>query len=439
MNDRVEFSAGSYKTKRRLGSAVTDMTKKSEELAVTGSGPPAQHILLPPNPLDLNQRCERKSVTVEQVSTRRQRREFVEFPRKIYAADDNWCPPLTSEALASIDPRKHPFYQHGAATQFLARHDRQIVGRILVSDDPHYNREHDANVGCFGMFESANDPIVVGKLLEAADDWLRLRGRTSMMGPIDYSTNYQAGLLVEGFNTPQRILMNHNPRHYAELLESWGLAKAMDLYAWWFDTRNPRIEEWGRRAARLAKRGGITVRPVRMQAFDVDLENCRQVYNEASVKAWGFVQMTPAEFRYMAHQLKQFAIPELLLMAEVQGKAVGFCVTLPDVNEAIRPMGGQMTWWGLPIGLVKLMRSLKRIRTGRMIVLGVLPKYRRRGIAELMILQACQYATSKLDYLGAELSWTYEYNDMVNRTIESVGGALYKRFRLYERPITCRS
>ena len=166
-----------------------------------------------------------RPVTIEPVKTRRQRNEFVDFPERLYEGDTNWCQPLKIEAHASINSSKHPFFKHGAAAHFLARREGQVVGRICVSDDPNYNAEHSSpdqpsNVGCFGMFECIDDAEVARSLLNAAARWLRARGRTSIMGPIDYSTNYPSGLLVEGFDTPQRVMMNHNPPYYAELLQS---------------------------------------------------------------------------------------------------------------------------------------------------------------------------------------------------------------------------
>jgi GNAT superfamily N-acetyltransferase len=374
-------------------------------------------------------------VSVEQVRTRRQRREFVDFPWQVYQGDANWCPPLKIEAHASINSKTHPFYKHGSAAQFLARRDGKVVGRISVSDDPNYNAEHDANVGCFGMFETLDDPQVARTLLNAAARWLRARGRTSIMGPIDYSTNYPSGLLIEGFDTPQRVMMNHNPSYYADLLEAWGLSKAKDMYAWWFDANNPSLDDWTRRAERIASRVGVTIRPIRFDDFSAEVARCMQVYNQTWEKTWGFVQMTPEEFQHMAHQLKQMAVPDLLLLAEAAGQPVGFCVTLPDFNEAIRPTNGRLTSWGLPIGLVKLLRGMKRIQSARMAVLGVLPAFRKRGISELMILRAFQHGKHKLGYSGAELGWTLEDNDMINRTVESVGAKRYKRFRIYERSI----
>jgi GNAT superfamily N-acetyltransferase len=375
-----------------------------------------------------------QTVVLEQVSSHRQRKEFVDFAWHIYEGDCSWCPPLKIEVHAAIDSRRHPFYRHGAAAQFLARRKGEVVGRVCVSDDPNYNVEHQTNVGCFGMFETIQDEVVSQSLLNAAAGWLRERGRTSIMGPIDYSTNYPTGLLIAGFDMPQRVMMNHNPPYYAELLEQWGLHKAKDLYAWWFDTSNSELDKWTSRAARLAHRG-LTIRHIRFDDFDNEVERCLTVYNQAWENLWGFVKMTREEFRHMAYQLKRIAVPELLLLAEVDSQPIGFCITLPDFNEAIRPLNGRLTWCGIPTGLFKLLRRMKKLRTGRMVTLGVLPGFRRRGIAELLILQAFQYAKHQLKYSGAELSWTLEDNDLINRTIEAVGGQIYKRYRIYERTI----
>jgi len=374
-------------------------------------------------------------VSVREVTTRGERDQFVKFPWRIYAGDKNWAPPLLIEAKAFLDRKKHPFYKHGDAALFLAYVAGEVVGRILVSDDPNYNAQHGTNQGTFGMFESINDQGVASSLLNAAADWLRRRGRNEMVGPIDYSTNYPCGLLVEGFDTPQRVMMNHNPRYYARLLEDWRLTKATDLYAWWLDDSGDMLSRWSKLVARLAQRGSVTVRPVRFADFDAEIARCLKVYNEAWEKSWGFVKMTDAEFLHLARDLKKYAVEDLILLAEVDGEPAGFCVTLPDFNEATRPLNGRLTTWGLPIGLVKLLRNMRQIKTGRMAVLGVVEKFRRRGVAELFILRSLEHGMLSLGYTGAELGWTLEHNDLINRTIEKVGGKRYKTYRLYSTPI----
>jgi GNAT superfamily N-acetyltransferase len=255
------------------------------------------------------------------------------------------------------------------------------------------------------------------------------------MGPIDYSTNYACGLLIDGFDTPPRIMMNHNPPYYAALLEACGLSKAKDLYSWWFDDRLDVLDAWRAKAERLAARGRFQVRSFRLDDFDAEIERCKAVYNAAWERNWGFVKMSDAEFAYMAKHLRQLAAPELLLLAEVEGRPVGFSMTLPDLNEAIRPLDGRLFRWGLPIGLVRLLRNRRRIRTARLLTLGVIEGFRRRGISELLILRTLDYGKHVAHYTGAELGWTLEDNELINRTIVAVGGRRYKTYRIYEREI----
>ncbi|HEX5500671.1 MAG TPA: hypothetical protein VFX03_15650, partial [Thermomicrobiales bacterium] len=396
--------------------------------------PPSMDSKLAPSPIKPAGR-ERSGVKIRQALGARDRDAFVRFPWQIYRGDAHWAPPLLIERKDFINPRLHPFYRHGAAAQFLAYRDGRLVGRIQASDDPHYNAEHDANLGCFGLFESIDDDDVAAALFQAAVDWLRGRGRTRVLGPIDYSTNYACGLLVDGFNTPPRIMMNHNPPYYAALLEGCGLVKAKDLYSWWFDDRLDVLDAWRAKAERLAARGRFQVRHFRLADFDAEIERCKTVYNAAWERNWGFVKMSDAEFAYMAKHLRQLAAPELLLLAEVDGRPVGFSMTLPDLNEAIRPLDGKLFRWGLPIGLVRLLRNQRRIRTARLLTLGVVEGFRRRGISELLILRTLDYGKHVAHYTGAELGWTLEDNELINRTILAVGGQRYKTYRIYEREI----
>ena len=322
-----------------------------------------------------------------------------------------------------------------SATQFLATRDGIPVGRILVSDDPHYNKHHDTNVGCFGMFECVDDPETAYALLDAGADWLHARGRSAVMGPVDYSTNYPTGLLIDGFDTPPRIMMNHHRPYYADLLESWGLTKAKDLYSWWFLDPKDLGNQWRGRLERLEQRGRITIRPMRLGEFDAETERGRIIYNGSMENNWGSVALTEAEFRYLAHGIKQLTLPQLVMVAEVRGEPVGFTVVVPDLNEAILPLDGRLMKYGLPINVARLKYRLKRVKTVRMIALGILEGYRRRGIAELLILRVLDYGKNHCGFTGAELGWTLEDNHQINRPIEAVGARNYKTYRVYEKSL----
>ncbi len=372
-------------------------------------------------------------VDIVPVTDRKLLDQFLRIPWSIYRSDPHWVPPLISEVREFLDPQRHPFYRHGTAQPFLALRNGEPVGRILASDDPNYNRHAHENLGCFGMFESIDERPVAHALLDAAAQWVSDRGRNALRGPIDYSTNYSCGLLIDGFEWPPRAMMNHNPIYYAELLESWGLVKAKDLYAYWFEDPQDIAGRLGPRAERIAERTGVRVRPFRRDDFDAEVARCRQVYNQAMSDNWGAVPLTEEEFLYMAHQLRKLTVPEFVLLAEIDQRAVGFSITIPDFNEAIRPLNGSLTRWGLPINAIRLMRRMKRIKTARMLVLDVINEYRHRGVAALMILRVLQYGKYVLGHTGAELGWTLEDNTAINRTIEGVGARRYKTYRIYEK------
>ncbi len=382
-------------------------------------------------------RCEpaEGALEIREVRTGGDLDQFIRVPWGIYEGDPHWIPPLIFDVKEFLNRRKHPFYLHGEAAQFVALRGGRAEGRILVSDDPNYNSQHDSNLGCFGMFECVEDRETAHALLDAAAGWLCARGRAGIMGPIDYSTNYPCGLLVDGFDTPPRVMMNHNRIYYSALLESWGLKKAKDLYAWWFVAQHNLIERWRPRMERISQRSGVTVRHFRNEDFDAEVARCREVYNSTMSDNWGFVRLTDAEFRHLAKRLRKIAQAEQVLLAEINGKPVGFSVTVPDLNEAIRPLNGRLTTWGLPWGLWRLSRRLRHISTARMIILDVLEGYRRRGVAEALILHTLDYGKNVLNYTGAELSWTLEDNDLINHTIETVGGKRYKTYRIYQKGI----
>ena len=375
------------------------------------------------------------ALEIREVRGRRDLEEFIRVPWRIYKDDPHWVPPLIFEVKGFLNRRKHPFYLHGDATQFVAFKDGQALGRILVSDDPRYNEHYGTSLGCFGMFECVDDRRTAHALLDAAAGWLRRRGRDEIRGPIDYSTNYPCGLLIDGFDTPPRVLMNHNRIYYAALLESWGLTKAKDLYAWWFIDSHDLRERWQERVERIVERSGITIRHFRDEDFDAEVARCREVYNSAMDDLWGFIKLSDAEFRHLAKRLRRIAQEDQVLLAELDGKAIGFSVTLPDINEAIRPLNGRLTNWGLPLGLWRLSRRMRKITTARMVILDVLEGYRRRGVAEAIILRTLDYGKNVLNYTAAELSWTIEDNDLINHTIESVGGQRYKTYRIYQKKI----
>jgi len=374
------------------------------------------------------------NIEVSEVTSRRERDEFIKFQWQIYASDSAWVPPLIIERKKFLDRKRHPFYRHGDAALFLVRKNGRIAGRIMASDDPNYNLLHGTNVGCFGLFECIEDREVAAALFDAAASWLRKKGRTELMGPIDYSTNYVCGLLIDGFQFPPTILTAHNPPYYCELIENCGFTKAKDWYAWWFADPSKAATHLRRLATRLRTRWPVRIRSANFKNLRDESRRLREIFNQAWERNWGFVPFTEAEIEFMTEELKPLIVPEFAWVAEIDNEPVGFTLALPDINVVLRDLNGRLTRFGLPTGLIKLLRYKHRAKKGRLIALGVVQKYRRAGTAEMLVLHVLEETMIKRGITG-ELSMTLEDNVLINRFIEAIGAERYKTYRIYTRSI----
>lgn len=372
------------------------------------------------------------SVEVRPVETRGARREFVRFPWRIYPGRyPAWVPPLRVEERKRIDPEANPFYEHGAVQLYLAYRDGEPVGRIAAIENTLHNEFHNDRTGFFGLFESVEDPEVASALLDTAADWVRGRGLDRLRGPTNFSTNEECGLLIDNFESPPYVMMTYNPPYYIELFEKWGLRKAKDLFAYavtYDEFDQQRFERLKKMLGRSDL--GLRVRAIDMKRFEQEVALVRDLYNSAWERNWGFVPMTDAEVQHMAEQLKPVVDPDLALIGEAEGEPVGFALSLPDINQAIRRANGRL----LPFGIIKLLWHLRRINGIRIITLGVKEAYRGSPLAPMFYFETFKRGSAK-GHRKAESSWILEDNEPMLKGVEKMGFRRYKTYRLYERGI----
>ncbi len=368
-------------------------------------------------------------VLVTPVVTAADRKAFILFQYEIYGDHPNFVPPLVMDREQVLDPKKNPWFEFGSAQLYLARRAGKIVGRIAAVEDPRYNEFHGTKVGWFGFFECVNDVAVARALFSTAEAWVKARGLNDCWGPASFSSNGEWAFLAEGFDQDPAIMMPYNPKYYLDLAEACGYGKIKDLWAWDLKTDHPAPEKVARIAAKIQKREGIVMRPAVLKDWDNEVRRIKEIYNAAWEKNWGFVPMTDKEFDTMGKELKLVLKPELVLFAEVEGKPVAFSITVPDANQSIKKANGKLFTYGMPIGLVKMLLSLKKINRGRLIALGIRPEFRKRGLDSLLVLETYNVA-KKLGWVGGEIGWTLEDNDMVNRVIEVFGATRSKTYRV---------
>lgn len=375
-------------------------------------------------------------VTVEPVRTAKERDAFIEFQLKLYAQDPCFVAPIVAERRDFLDARKNPFLAHAELELFLARRHGEVVGRIAAISDPNWNQFHNTDNGFFGMFDAIDDVGVSAALFDTAAHWVKRKGFKQMMGPVNLSTNHDCGLLIEGYDYPPAMMMPYNFRYYERLFRAAGFEKAKDLWSYELSTSTAPPEKVVRVAQRLREQEGVRVRPIQMSDLPEEIRRIKSIYNAMLERVWGFVPMSEDEFDLIAARLRPLVQvrPELCLIAEVGNEPVAFSLTLPDSNIAIKAAKGHLTTWGFPVGLAKLAWAARRIDRLRVLLFGIRPGYRKRGLDALLYLETMR-AARELGYSGGELGWTTEDNDLMNRAIESMGARKYKTYRIYQRAV----
>ncbi|MFC1725258.1 N-acetyltransferase [candidate division KSB1 bacterium] len=365
-------------------------------------------------------------INIIPVTNNSELKKFILLPWELYKNDKNWVPPLISEIKKYLDFNINPFFEHAEAEYFLAYQDNKVVGRIAAILNRKYNEFHNDKVGFFGFFECINNKTVSGKLFNTAASWLRKKGMEIMRGPMNFSTNDECGLLVEGYDTPPYLMMTHNPVYYSELISDFGFEKEMDLYAYMIDDPNP-PERLERGSEIIKKRRKITIRTLDMNKFDEEIAVIKEIYNAAWEKNWGFVPFTEKEFDHLAKNLKQILEPKLVLIAYVEDKPAGFSLALPNLNQALIKLNGRL----FPFGFLKLLYLNRKVDELRVITLGVKKEFRKLGIDTVFIHETFKTGYG-IGYRKAELSWILETNTMLHNITNHLNVKRYKTYRIYD-------
>ncbi len=373
------------------------------------------------------------TVRVTEVVDKRSLRTFIMFPWRIYRKDTqypNWVPPLIVDEKAMFDSRKNPFFEHAKLQNFLAHKNGTVAGRISAIVNHSHNDYYGDLTGFFGFFECTNDLEVAQALFSAAEDWLRNAGMQEAWGPMNPSSNYILGLLLDSYEKPPLVKMPYNPPYYVKLYENSELKKAKDLYAYYMTTANAVSDKMARVGELVRKRGNVVVRPVDMKHLHRDIEYIRTVYNDAWTDNWGFVPWTQAELDQIGEEMKPIADPQLVLLAFIDDDPVAFSLALPDVNQALIRTNGRL----LPFGLLKLLWHSRKIDMLRVLAMGVRKSYQNSGIDALLYAETHAYAHQSGLHRG-EFSWILEDNYALRNSLEKWGVHRYKTYRIYRKEL----
>ncbi len=352
---------------------------------------------------------------------------FIDFPFTLYKQDPYWVGELKRDTQALLSAT-HPFWQNAQRKLFMAYRDGKPVGRIAAIINHKYNAYHHSQLGFFGFFDCIHDPAVSAALFQAGETYLRAQGVTTVRGPANPSSNHTYGLLVEGFDSIPAIMMPYNFPYYADLIEQAGFTKAKDLLAFKRSKEDQFSERFLKVCARCEKKGNITLRRLDLNNLEKEAEVIRIIYNQAWAENWGFVPLDKQEMHDIVKELKPIVRLEGTCILEENGTPAGFYICIPNMNHVLKILRGSFT---NPVRVVRALWKWRHIKDARLLMLGVLPEFRKRGIDLILIKHIITHGVAVWDW--AELSWVLEDNAGMLRGIEECGCHPYKRYRVYEK------
>ena len=370
-------------------------------------------------------------VSVIPVKSKQEMKTFVDLPWELYRNDPYWIPPVKSQVVNLLTPGRHPFWQFSRRELYLALRGSEVVGRIAAIVDDHHNDYQKEKMGIWGFFECRRDPEAAAALFGTAIQWVRQEGMEFIRGPLNPSLNYEAGLLVQGFESRPTFLMTYNPPYYLELVKLSGFRKEKDLFTY-LSTRDDQLPEWALNLGeRLAEKQEVVIRKMVPKHLDDEVQLLTQIYTDCWGDNWGFSPPTVAEIREMVQAIYPIFDPDLAFFLYVQGEPVGVCIVLPDVSPLLKRFNGKL---GLG-ALIKKHLYWSEINGCRGFILGVKEEFRQMGAPLVALHYLLKAAKSKLQYYYVEMGWSLEDNQAINLLYEESGLRPHKRYRIFRRDL----
>ena len=378
------------------------------------------------------------NISIQKVQTPSEIKRFLDVPFDLYRGQSAWAPPLRLERKEQLDPQKNPAARNLDRQLFLAVQDGKDVGRIAAFTNPDHDIQHDSETAFFGYFDAGDDPEVLAALLNEAQSWARSKGRTRMIGPAQWGVNEEVGLLVDGFEHPNVLLMSYGRPYYPQAVEAAGFTKAIDMIAFQADLNEgyPR-PKMTRMMVDYAKRSdAITWRILDAKDFNGEIGRAMHIFNDAWAENWGFLPFPDEAIQHLAKEMKPLIVPERFLMGSIDGELAAFLCLLPDLNELSRGFDGKL----LPFNWAKLIYRLKtqKAKQARIPLMGLRQKFHntRKGLA--LIAALCEEsfeAARQAGFTHCELSWILEDNEGMISICKQASAKPYKTYRMYEKKI----
>jgi GNAT superfamily N-acetyltransferase len=372
-------------------------------------------------------------ITIKEIHSKKEIKDFIIFAWQVYKDDPNWVPPLIMDTMNMLDKKKSPFFEFGEAAYLVAYRDGKPVGRVTAHVNNIHNEFHKVKEGFFGFYECLNDDEAAVALLKAAEDWVRAKGMTKIIGPESFCVYDETCFLADGWDadpaTPV-VLTTYTPKYYLDQMAKAGFQKEIDWYAFKVTDDFEIKDVFLKMKARLEKRRGLKFRSINLKRLDLEIPKIKHIFRDAWSENWGHFPMSDKQFDNIAEAMKIVADERVCFMVEDGDKPVATSITLPDINPSVKKMNGRF----LPFGIFHFLAAKKKAVGCRTFMMGVEPEYRNLGIDAALVAETFRNGR-KAGYKFSECSLIVETNINMIEPMEKFGGKIYKTYRLFSKQL----
>ena len=370
-------------------------------------------------------------IVIQEVNSKEELRKFIHLPATIHQNHSNWVPPIYMDDWEFFDPKKNKSFEFCDTILLLAYRSGEVVGRIMGIIHHTYNEKHQEKNARFAFFETWNDEEVANSLLLFVENWGREKGMEKLVGPLGFSDKDPQGFLIEGFDEPCVIASNCNFPYQVELLEKNAFAKEVDLVEYKIDIPNPlpefylRIEE---RAIRMNPNLRVLEFTSRSKVKPY-IHPILHLLNETFTEIFGFTPFMEKEMDDFANRYLFLINPRYIkVVVNESDQVVAFVVGMAHIGDGIQKTKGKL----FPFGIFQIINSGRKSKQLNLLLGGIDPVYRGKGLDVMMGVKMMQSATA----LGKTIIDSHlelESNVKVRAEMEKMGGVVYKRFRVFSK------
>ncbi|SDK81285.1 hypothetical protein SAMN05421823_103624 [Catalinimonas alkaloidigena] len=362
------------------------------------------------------------------------KKEFIQFPVRLYKNEKLWIRPMDHEIEEVFDPKKNKSFRQGECIRWILQNNAgETIGRVAAFFNKKTARSYEQPTGGLGFFDCIDDEAAAFQLFDACKAWLQERGMEAMDGPINFGDRDRWwGVLIDGFDKEPNYGMFYHFPYYQRLFEAYGFQIYYKQFTYARKVLDPLSEQVNAKAERVARDPNYTFRHIEKKKLDAYAEEFRTIYNKAWTRHQGVAAMSSAQAKGLMQKMKPILDEDIIWFSYYKGEPVGFFIILPELNQIFKHLNGKLDWWGKLQFVYHKWRGTCKKMFG--VVFGIVPEHQGKGLEGAMVVATGKHVQHEgFRYQDFEMNWIGDFNPKMVHVAEQMGGRLAKVHATYRK------